>query len=405
MAPALGMATPEPRKMTAGGPDLSDCVPEPETGLCCVDWVQEQEGLEQERKPLLQCTQRMVEQCHYSYVTQFRPVQQEVCHEDFHKQCSITFKTQAYNETVKNCHVPVEKVCSGQGEEQCSTVFETSCATKYSEESPGKFLGNTRCERLPLKLCGAGCVFEEGDKECRDEVVGASAKVPQEVCDLNPQKRCRLATKLVPQLQAVPECTQVPKETCTMSLAPRQPGTQQLKSRWCLHTSQLPQSVHTSRLPPSPHTSQLPAFPPYNRSSADIASHQSISQSISQSITQSVPLQAATTSHPGDFSQPSQEIPFVGTYGVSSMLSDNVRAASLALHTTAPAITFLDANSLDSYSAPSPYSYSPLAVPPASLPPLDREMMEARARDRGARGARGYRHITRNYSPYRGANY
>ena len=35
--------------------------------------------------------------------------------------------------------------------------------------------------------------------------------LPQEICDLNPQKSCRFATKLVPKLDPVRECTVVPK--------------------------------------------------------------------------------------------------------------------------------------------------------------------------------------------------
>ena len=69
---------------------------------------------------------RSVEQCHYTYVTQFRPTQEEdlsflfftcicirflivpglhlylcqVCTENFRKRCQISFKQQAFNETV-----------------------------------------------------------------------------------------------------------------------------------------------------------------------------------------------------------------------------------------------------------------------------------------------------------------
>ena len=52
------------------------------------------------------------------------------CEESFEKQCSITFKQQAYNETVRKCYRPVEKVCSGQGPEVCRTVYEAACSTK-----------------------------------------------------------------------------------------------------------------------------------------------------------------------------------------------------------------------------------------------------------------------------------
>merc|ERR1712154_264556 len=92
-----------------GGVDFSGCVTDPDTGLCCVDKEETVTSLEKE--PILECTHKNVEQCHYTYVTQFTPSQEEVCEENFEKQCSITFKQQAYNETVKKCYKPVEKVC------------------------------------------------------------------------------------------------------------------------------------------------------------------------------------------------------------------------------------------------------------------------------------------------------
>merc|ERR1711976_1033965 len=88
-----------------GGIDFSGCQEDPETGLCCVEKEETVTSLEKE--PILECTHKNVEQCHYTYVTQFTPSQEEVCEENFEKQCSITFKQQAYNETVKKCYKPV----------------------------------------------------------------------------------------------------------------------------------------------------------------------------------------------------------------------------------------------------------------------------------------------------------
>merc|ERR1719431_2060007 len=122
----------------------------------------------------------------------FKPSQEEVCEENFEKQCSITFKQQAYNETVRKCYKPVEKEGNGQGPEECRTVYESSCTTKYVEKQPGKFVGDTGCEKLPVEICGAGCTYEEGPQECHDKVIASLVDVPEEVCDLNPQKTCTL---------------------------------------------------------------------------------------------------------------------------------------------------------------------------------------------------------------------
>ena len=187
-----------------------------------------------EKEPILECTHKNVEQCHYTYVTQFTPSQEEVCEENFEKQCSITFKQQAYNETVKKCYKPVEKVCNGQGEEECRTVYESSCSTKYVEKQPGKFVGDTSCEKLPVEICGAGCTFEEGPEECHDKVIVSLVDVPEEICDLNPQKTCRFITKLVPKLKPEHQCTIIPKETCTLKLTQPKQVEKPLLTKWCL---------------------------------------------------------------------------------------------------------------------------------------------------------------------------
>jgi len=215
-----------------GGIDFSGCQEDPETGLCCVEKEETVTSLEKE--PILECTHKNVEQCHYTYVTQFTPSQEEVCEENFEKQCSITFKQQAYNETVKKCYKPVEKVCNGQGPEECRTVYESSCSTKYVEKQPGKFVGDTSCEKLPIEICGAGCTFEEGPEECHDKVIASLVDVPEEVCDLNPQKTCRFITRLVPKLKPEHQCTIVPKETCTLKFTQPQQVDKPLLTKWCL---------------------------------------------------------------------------------------------------------------------------------------------------------------------------
>ena len=112
---------------TPGGVDFSGCVTDNQSGLCCVDKVEQVTSLEKE--PILECTHKNVEQCHYTYITQFTPTQEEVCEENFEKQCQITFKQQAFNETVKKCYKPITKVCNGQGPEECQTVYESSSGT------------------------------------------------------------------------------------------------------------------------------------------------------------------------------------------------------------------------------------------------------------------------------------
>merc|ERR1712012_468443 len=196
------------------GVDFSNCVTDPDTGFCCVDKVSEVTSLQED--PILECTHKNTEQCHYTYVTQFKPSQEEVCEENFEKQCSITFKQKAVNETVQKCYRPVEKQCNGQGPEECRTVYESSCTTKYVEKQPGKFVGDTSCEKLPVEICGAGCTYEEGAEECHDK------------------KTCRYVTKLVPKLTPEHQCTVVPKETCVLKFSQPRQVPKPLQTRWCL---------------------------------------------------------------------------------------------------------------------------------------------------------------------------
>jgi len=175
-----------------------------------------------------------MEKCHYTYVTYFKPAQEEVCEENFEKTCQITFKQEATRETIRKCYRPIEKVCNGQGEEECRTVYESSCSTRYIEKTPGKFVGDTACEKLPVEICGAGCVMEEGEEECHDKQVDTLVDVPEEVCDLNPQKTCRLQTKLVPSLKPKQECTTVPQETCSLNFSSPKRSKKPLRTEWCL---------------------------------------------------------------------------------------------------------------------------------------------------------------------------
>ena len=56
---------------------------------------------------------------------------------------------------------------------------------------------------------------------------------------MNPQKTCRLVTRLVPSLKPERECTIVPKETCNLKFS--QPTVEQkpLKTEWCLDETPL----------------------------------------------------------------------------------------------------------------------------------------------------------------------
>jgi hypothetical protein len=101
----------------------------------------------------------------------------------------------------------------------------------------GKFVGDTACEKLPVEICGAGCSTEEGPEECHDKELDVLIDVPEEVCDLNPQKTCRFATKLVPKLKPKHECTVIPREVCNLKFSAPRKLNKPLRSEWCLDES------------------------------------------------------------------------------------------------------------------------------------------------------------------------
>ena len=107
--------------------DLSEAVENGEGKRCVV----KEESVEKlERQPILECTHKNVEKCHYTYVTVFNPQQEEQCEENFEKSCQITFRAEATTETVRKCYRPQRKVCNGQGAQQCRTEYESSCTTR-----------------------------------------------------------------------------------------------------------------------------------------------------------------------------------------------------------------------------------------------------------------------------------
>ena len=68
-APAAG------GQMVQGGIDFSQATRTPDGRLCV---IKEAEVETVAKDPILECTHKNVEKCHYTYVTQFVPAQEEV---------------------------------------------------------------------------------------------------------------------------------------------------------------------------------------------------------------------------------------------------------------------------------------------------------------------------------------
>ena len=106
--------------------------------------------------------------------------------------------------------------------------------TSLRTMSHKKMLGVTRCEKIPVKLCGKGCRVVQKGEQCHNQEVDDLRSVPEEQCELNPRQSCRNVSKLVPKLKPVLECSMVPKEFCALKYGPPKTITNEQKSIWCL---------------------------------------------------------------------------------------------------------------------------------------------------------------------------
>ena len=90
----------------------------------------------------------------------------------------------------------------------------------------------------------------QGPESCRDKMMVSTIQKPEEHCELQPQRHCRLITKLVPHLTTkevgvvvflgpplnlpCPQvCNTVPKEICMLKLINPHPVKKPIQLKWC----------------------------------------------------------------------------------------------------------------------------------------------------------------------------
>merc|ERR1712121_313588 len=197
-------------------------------GERCIDKVVMVE--ETEYDDVIECKHSYTQKCHTTYTTDFEPQQEEECEENFVKSCFIDYKKIASTEQVEFCHTPL--ICAGEGPEECRTVYESQCQTRYHEHAVEDdvvecetiqeekcedvtqgYTTEQKCTKVPKELCGpSGCKLEAGPEECFPKTETVVSEVPEETCNLEPQKECKHVTKLVPLLKPAEECVDIPKE-------------------------------------------------------------------------------------------------------------------------------------------------------------------------------------------------
>jgi len=242
-------------------------------GERCIDKVVMVE--ETEYDDVVTCKHSYDQKCHVTYTTDFEPQQEEVCEENFIKECFIEYKKSASEESVEFCHTPL--VCEGEGPVECRTVYESQCETRYHEHEVDddvvtcetvqdekcedvtqgytteqkctkwprevctqetktvlKYSPETDCRKVPRDLCGpSGCVLQPGPEECFDKKETVITEVPEETCNLEPQKSCKHVTKLVPLLKPAEECVDIPKEVCSRSRTNPRKIQKPVVKKWC----------------------------------------------------------------------------------------------------------------------------------------------------------------------------
>jgi len=226
---------------------------------------------------IITCKHSYDEKCHTTYTTDYEPQQEEECEETFTKSCFIEYKKVASEEQVKFCHTPLG--CDGEGPPEEKTVYESQCTTSYHKHdvvddvvdcktiqeekcqavSQGytteqkchkwpkvvcsgptptnviKTTPQTQCTKVPRVITVAGaCTPVPLAEECFDKTETVVQEVPEETCNLEPQKSCKFVTKLVPLLKPAEECVDIPKEVCSRTRVPRADKVlKPVVKKWC----------------------------------------------------------------------------------------------------------------------------------------------------------------------------
>jgi len=259
-----------------GEPDISlDIGSIAAAGERCIDKVVMVEETEYDTE--IECKHSYDQKCHTTYTTDFEPQQEEVCEENFIKECFIEYKKQASEEKVEFCHTPLVCDQGAPGAEECRTVYTSRCETRYHEhevdddvvscqtvydeqcedvtqgytteqkctkwpreectketKTVQKFSPETVCKKEPEELCGpSGCELQPGPPQCFDKAETVITEVPEETCNLEPQKSCKHVTKLVPLLKPQEECVDIPKEVCSRSRVNPRKVQKPVVKKWC----------------------------------------------------------------------------------------------------------------------------------------------------------------------------
>jgi len=242
----------------------------------CMKKIMMVESLEYDTE--VKCDHSYEEMCYTSLVTVYNSHVEQECQEDYVKDCYINYDKAATENTVRVCTKKMVKECPGDSGDDiiCSIHHQSECWTKQHEhkvtedvpecktveekkcnddvqgtcqtferqvcdiktQTVSHYSPVTECEKVPVELCApAGCSFRESDEEeCVDKTVTLIHDEPEETCDIQPKTVCKNVTKLVPSLNEVQNCSDVPQEVCTKVRGkPRKVKRPSVK-KWCYNS-------------------------------------------------------------------------------------------------------------------------------------------------------------------------
>merc|ERR1711971_1243844 len=209
---------------------------EAEENVKCMKKIMMVESLEYDTE--VKCDHSYEEMCYTSLVTVYNSHVEQECQEDYVKDCYINYDKAATENTVRVCTKKMVKECPGDSGDDiiCSIHHQSECWTKQHEHKVTEDV--PECEKVPVELCApAGCSFRESDEaECEDKTVTLIHDEPEETCDIQPKTVCKNVTKLVPSLNEVQNCSDVPQEVCSKVRGkPRKVKRPSVK-KWCYNS-------------------------------------------------------------------------------------------------------------------------------------------------------------------------
>ncbi|QQP50680.1 Uncharacterized protein FKW44_011779 [Caligus rogercresseyi] len=140
----------------------------------------------------IECHHSYSKRCHTTFTTGFQPQQEEECEENFKKDCFIEFKKIAVDETILSHTL----VCEGEGPEECKTVYESECETRYHEHDVEDDVVN--CETIQ-------------EEKCEDVTQGYTT---EQKCTKWPKQVCTSEKKNVKKYSPDTKCKKVPRQLC-----------------------------------------------------------------------------------------------------------------------------------------------------------------------------------------------